>query len=372
MIDPYVEAGVTTGELDAICHRYIVDEQQAIPAPLHYRGFPKSICTSVNHEVCHGIPGDRRLRNGDVINIDVTVIKDGYHGDTSRMFFVGKPPVIAERVTRISRECLWRAIGLVRPGVRLGDLGHTIQQHAERNNCSVVREFCGHGIGRVFHEDPQVLHYGTPGTGVRIRSGDDVHHRADDQRGPAAREGSPGRMDGDHPRPAPVRSVGTHIHPSPRTAAKSLRSSAAGGDDRRRSLRLGGGRRPARRPRPPRKRASSPVRCGSAGRRDRRRAGGSGGRRLADGLERPRASGRRRRRPGRGRRLRPGRASSRLGRRPAGAGRRGARGRPRPPRLGPPASSPSSRLAWDLGDRDRTFGPQHPRSAPRKPGATSP
>ena len=171
MIDPYVEAGVTTGELDAICHRYIVDEQQAIPAPLHYRGFPKSICTSVNHEVCHGIPGDRRLRNGDVINIDVTVIKDGYHGDTSRMFFVGKPPVIAERVTRISRECLWRAIGLVRPGVRLGDLGHTIQQHAERNNCSVVREFCGHGIGRVFHEDPQVLHYGTPGTGVRIEAG---------------------------------------------------------------------------------------------------------------------------------------------------------------------------------------------------------
>ena len=171
MIDPYVEAGVTTGELDAICHRYIVDEQQAIPAPLHYRGFPKSICTSVNHEVCHGIPGDRRLRNGDVINIDVTVIKDGYHGDTSRMFFVGKPPVIAERVTRISRECLWRAIDLVRPGVRLGDLGHTIQQHAERNNCSVVREFCGHGIGRVFHEDPQVLHYGTPGTGVRIEAG---------------------------------------------------------------------------------------------------------------------------------------------------------------------------------------------------------
>ena len=171
MIEPHVEAGVTTGELDAICHRYIVDEQQAIPAPLHYRGFPKSICTSVNHEVCHGIPGDRRLRKGDIVNIDVTVIKDGYHGDTSRMFFVGKPPVIAERVTRISRECMWRAIDRVRPGVRLGDLGHAIQQHAERNNCSVVREFCGHGIGRVFHEDPQVLHYGTPGTGARLEAG---------------------------------------------------------------------------------------------------------------------------------------------------------------------------------------------------------
>ena len=171
MIRPHVEAGVTTGELDAVCHRYIVDEQQAIPAPLHYRGFPKSICTSINHEVCHGIPGGRRLRKGDIVNIDVTVIKDGYHGDTSRMFFVGKPPVIAERVTRISRECMWRAIDRVGPGVRLGDLGHAIQQHAERNNCSVVREYCGHGIGRVFHEDPQVLHYGTPGTGVRLEAG---------------------------------------------------------------------------------------------------------------------------------------------------------------------------------------------------------
>ena len=148
-----------------------MDEQQAIPAPLNYRGFPKSICTSVNHEVCHGIPGARRLKNGDIINIDITVIKDGYHGDTSRMFFVGKPSVSAERVTRISRECLWLAIDQVRPGLQLGDLGHVIQRHAERNHCSVVREFCGHGIGRVFHEEPQVLHYGTPGTGIPLEAG---------------------------------------------------------------------------------------------------------------------------------------------------------------------------------------------------------
>ena len=171
MIEPHVAAGVTTGDLDTICHRYIVEEQNAIPAPLDYRGFPKSICTSINHEVCHGIPGGRRLRKGDILNIDVTVIKDGYHGDTSRMFFIGKPSVIAERVTRISRECLWRGIEQVRPGARLGDVGHAIQQHAERNNCSVVREFCGHGIGRVFHEDPQVLHYGVRGTGERIEEG---------------------------------------------------------------------------------------------------------------------------------------------------------------------------------------------------------
>ena len=171
MIGPHVVAGVTTGELDAICHRYIVEEQDAIPAPLNYRGFPKSICTSVNHVVCHGIPGDRRLKRGDIVNIDITVIKDGFHGDTSRMYFVGKPPLIAERVSRISHECLWRGIDQVRPGARLGDIGHAIQRHAEGNNCSVVREFCGHGIGRVFHEEPQVLHYGAPGTGVRVETG---------------------------------------------------------------------------------------------------------------------------------------------------------------------------------------------------------
>jgi len=171
MIEPHVTAGVTTGDLDAICHRYIVEEQNAIPAPLNYRGFPKSICTSVNHVVCHGIPGEKQLHRGDMLNIDVTVILDGWHGDTSRMFFIGKPSLIKERVTRISRECLWRGIDQVRPGARLGDIGHAIQQHAERNNCSVVREFCGHGIGRVFHEDPQILHYGVPGTGVRIEAG---------------------------------------------------------------------------------------------------------------------------------------------------------------------------------------------------------
>lgn len=171
MIRPHVQEGVTTEELDQICHNYIVDVQQAIPAPLNYRGFPKSICTSVNHVVCHGIPSKKRLKRGDVINIDVTVIKDGYHGDTSKMFFVGEPPVIARRVSQIAYECLLIGIEMVRPGIRLGDIGHAIQQHAEANNCSIVREFCGHGIGRQFHEEPQVLHYGTPGTGVELVPG---------------------------------------------------------------------------------------------------------------------------------------------------------------------------------------------------------
>lgn len=171
MIRPYVQEGVTTEELDQICHDYIVDIQQAVPAPLNYRGFPKSICTSVNHVVCHGIPSKKRLKRGDVINIDVTVIKDGYHGDTSKMFFVGEPPVIARRVSQIAYECMLIGIEMVRPGIRLGDIGHAIQQHAEANNCSIVREFCGHGIGRRFHEEPQVLHYGTPGTGVELVPG---------------------------------------------------------------------------------------------------------------------------------------------------------------------------------------------------------
>jgi methionyl aminopeptidase len=171
MIRPHVQEGVTTEELDQICHDYIVDVQQAIPAPLNYRGFPKSICTSVNHVVCHGIPSKKRLKRGDVINIDVTVIKDGYHGDTSKMFFVGEPPVIARRVSQIAYECMLIGIEMVRPGIRLGDIGHAIQQHAEANNCSIVREFCGHGIGRQFHEEPQVLHYGTPGTGVELVPG---------------------------------------------------------------------------------------------------------------------------------------------------------------------------------------------------------
>ncbi|MDZ7751047.1 MAG: type I methionyl aminopeptidase [Gammaproteobacteria bacterium] len=171
MIGPHVVPGVTTGELDRLCHDYIVDEQQAIPAPLNYRGFPKSICTSVNHQVCHGIPGDKRLKNGDVVNIDVTVIKDGFHGDTSKMFFVGEPSVMARRLTTVCKECLEMGIDLVRPGTTLGDIGHAIQSHAERHNYSVVREYCGHGIGRKFHEDPQVLHYGNPGTGMVLQAG---------------------------------------------------------------------------------------------------------------------------------------------------------------------------------------------------------
>ncbi|MDD3447753.1 MAG: type I methionyl aminopeptidase [Gammaproteobacteria bacterium] len=171
MIEPHVNAGVTTEELDRICHDYIVNVQGAIPAPLNYHGFPKSICTSLNHQVCHGIPGERVLKNGDILNIDITVIKDGYHGDTSRMFFVGKPSIIAERVSRVSRECLYLGIRMVKPGVRLGDIGNAIQRHAEASSCSVVREYCGHGIGKKFHEEPQVLHYGEPGTGMALREG---------------------------------------------------------------------------------------------------------------------------------------------------------------------------------------------------------
>ncbi len=171
MIEPYVKPGVTTGELDHICHDHIVNTQKAIPAPLNYHGFPKSICTSVNHQVCHGIPGDRRLKNGDIVNIDITVIKDGYHGDTSKMFFVGEPSVIARRLTKVSHECLMIGIDMVEPGKTLGDIGHAVQQHAESHNCSIVREYCGHGIGKEFHEEPQVLHYGEPGKGVVLRPG---------------------------------------------------------------------------------------------------------------------------------------------------------------------------------------------------------
>lgn len=171
MIGDHVQPGVTTDELDRICHDYIVDVQAAIPAPLNYRGFPKSICTSVNHVVCHGIPGDRVLRNGDMVNIDVTVIKDGLHGDTSRMFHVGKPNVQGKRVSDIAHEAMWRGIAQVKPGARLGDIGHAVQTHVESQRCSVVREYCGHGIGRVFHEDPQILHYGRPDTGVEMQSG---------------------------------------------------------------------------------------------------------------------------------------------------------------------------------------------------------
>lgn len=171
MIEPHVREGVTTEELDRICHDYIVHTQHAIPAPLNYRGFPKSICTSVNQVVCHGVPGPKTLKKGDIINIDITVIKDGYHGDASRMFAVGIPPIAAQRVSRVAYQCLCLGIRLVRPGIRLGDIGHAIQQHAESQHCSVVREYCGHGIGRDFHEDPQVLHYGNPGEGVELTPG---------------------------------------------------------------------------------------------------------------------------------------------------------------------------------------------------------
>ena len=171
MISPHVKPGVTTNELDRICHDYIVQEQQAIPAPLNYRGFPKSVCTSINHVVCHGIPNDRPLKDGDIVNIDITVIKDGYHGDTSEMFCVGAPGIRARRLVEIAYECMKTGITMVRPGVRLGDIGAAIQRHAESHNFSVVREYCGHGIGRQFHEEPQVLHYGTPGTGMALEPG---------------------------------------------------------------------------------------------------------------------------------------------------------------------------------------------------------
>jgi methionyl aminopeptidase len=171
MVGEHVHPGVTTGHLDDLCHDYIVNHQKSIPAPLNYRGFPKSICSSVNHVVCHGIPGDRKLKKGDIINIDITVIKDGYHGDTSRMFYVGDPPILAQRLCDTSRECMLLGIEMARPGVTLGDIGHCIQSHAESQNFSVVREYCGHGIGKIFHEDPQVLHYGQPGTGMKLVEG---------------------------------------------------------------------------------------------------------------------------------------------------------------------------------------------------------
>ncbi|MBT6044285.1 MAG: type I methionyl aminopeptidase [Gammaproteobacteria bacterium] len=172
MIEPYVTTGISTGELDRICHDYIVNVQQAIPAPLNYNGFPKSICTSVNYVICHGIPSDTQLlKQGDIINIDITVIKDGLHGDTSKMFLIGDVAPHAEKLVRITQECLYKAIDIVRPGITLGDIGHIIQQYAESNHYSVVREYCGHGIGRIFHEEPQVLHYGTPNSGLKIEEG---------------------------------------------------------------------------------------------------------------------------------------------------------------------------------------------------------
>lgn len=171
MIEEHVKVGVTTDELNTLCHNYIVDVQQAIPAPLNYNGFPKSICTSINHVVCHGIPNDKPLKDGDIINIDITVIKDGYFGDTSKMFLVGNTPEWANRLCQVTQECLYKGIEIVRPGTRLGDIGAVIQQHAESNGYSVVREYCGHGIGTVFHEEPQILHYGKAGTGLELKEG---------------------------------------------------------------------------------------------------------------------------------------------------------------------------------------------------------
>lgn len=172
MITPHVKPGITTDELDKLCHDYIVNVQKAIPAPLNYKGFPKSICTSLNHQICHGIPGNRKLKDGDMLNIDVTVLKDGYHGDTSKMFTVGKVSVLVERLIRVTKECMDLGIAMAKPGNRLGDIGAVIQEHAEKNHFSVVREYCGHGIGSQFHEDDlQVLHYGKRNTGLEIVPG---------------------------------------------------------------------------------------------------------------------------------------------------------------------------------------------------------
>jgi len=175
-IGPYIRPGITTGEIDRLCHHYQVDHQGTIPAPLNYappgyKPFPKSICTSVNHQVCHGVPGERVLKAGDILNIDVTPIKDAFHGDSSRMFYIGNPSIQARRLCDVTYECMWRGIRAVRSGAFLGDVGAAIQQHAEAHGYSVVREFCGHGIGRKFHEEPQVLHYGQPGTGLRLQAG---------------------------------------------------------------------------------------------------------------------------------------------------------------------------------------------------------
>ena len=175
-ISAYVKPGVTTARLNDLCHAYMVEVQGTVPAPLNYappgyKPFPKSICTSVNHQVCHGIPGERILKQGDVLNVDVTVIKDGFHGDASRMYYGGEPSIQARRLCEVTYECMWIGISSVRPGAHLGDVGAAIQEHAEKHGFSIVREFCGHGIGRKFHEDPQVLHYGRAGTGLQLAQG---------------------------------------------------------------------------------------------------------------------------------------------------------------------------------------------------------
>ncbi len=176
-VTPFIKAGVTTGELDQICHNYMVNVQKTVPAPLNYQPpgyppFPKSICTSVNDVICHGIPGDRILKDGDVVNLDITVItQSGYYGDTSRMFSIGEPSILAKRLSQITYECMWLGIAQVKPGCTLGDIGHAIQTHAENAGYSVVREYCGHGIGQVFHDEPQIVHYGKPGLGEKLHEG---------------------------------------------------------------------------------------------------------------------------------------------------------------------------------------------------------
>ena len=171
MIEEYVKPGISTEELDSICHNFIINDLGCLPAPLNYRGFPKSICTSINHQVCHGIPDKRILKKQDIINIDITVIKDGYHGDTSKMFFVGKPSIQAKRLVELTYDALKIGIRTVKPGATIGDIGHNIQHFAEKNHCSVVREYCGHGIGKEFHEEPQILHYGKEGEGIKLKEG---------------------------------------------------------------------------------------------------------------------------------------------------------------------------------------------------------
>ena len=171
MISNHIRPGVSTKELDEICNDFIVNEQKTIPANVGYRGFPATICTSVNHVVCHGIPNEKKLKNGDIINIDVTVIKDGFHGDTSRMFIVGKPTKQGERISQIAYESLCKGIKAVKPGNKLGDIGYAIQSHAEKNYFSIVKEYCGHCIGEIYHDEPQILHYGIPDTGIELKEG---------------------------------------------------------------------------------------------------------------------------------------------------------------------------------------------------------
>ena len=214
-LTPLVKPGVTTREINDLAHDYMVNVQHTIPATLNYAPpghspYPASLCTSVNHVVCHGIPGDKKLKDGDIVNIDVTVIKDGYHGDTSRMFLVGKPSIQAKRLSDLTYEAMWRGIRAVRPGAHLGDIGATIQRFAEGHGFSIVREFCGHGIGRQFHEEPQVLHYGRAGHRPQAAAGHDLHRRADDQRRPARHPLPRRRLDDRDRRPLAVRAVGAH------------------------------------------------------------------------------------------------------------------------------------------------------------------